>query len=83
MEWFYYLQSIGILLLILSLFPIALHFYKKYTVKNMSESPIKVLAVKPISYKAQILLIEVEGKKFLVGYSDKGFNLLGEIKHDG
>jgi flagellar protein FliO/FliZ len=49
----------------------------------MSESPIKVLAVKPISYKAQILLIEVEGKKFLVGYSDKGFNLLGEIKHDG
>lgn len=82
MEWVYYLQVIGVVLLILSLLPVGAHLYKRYTVKNMTECPIKILAIKPINYKAQLLLIEVEGEKFLIGYSDKGFSLLGEIKHD-
>lgn len=80
MEWLYYLQVIGVVLLILSLFPLGAHFYKKYTVKNMTDNPIKILAVKPINYKAQLLLVEVEGKKILIGYSDKGFSFLGEIR---
>ncbi|WP_038055129.1 flagellar biosynthetic protein FliO [Thermodesulfobacterium hydrogeniphilum] len=82
MDWFYYLQSLGVVLLILSLFPIGLHFYKKYSVKSSSSNYIKILEIKPINYKAQLLLIEVEGKKCLIGYSDKGFSYLGEIKDD-
>lgn len=82
MEWVYYLQVIGVVLLILSLLPLGAHLYKKHTVKNMTDCPIKILAIKPINYKAQLLLVEVEGKRLLIGYSDKGFSPLGEIKHD-
>jgi flagellar protein FliO/FliZ len=41
---------------------------------------IKVLEVKPISFKAQLLLIEVEGKRYLLGLTDKGLTLLTELK---
>ena len=82
MEWLYYLQSLGILLLILSLFPIGLHFYRKYSVKKSTSNLIKILEIRPINYKAQLLLIEVDGKRILIGYSDKGFSYLGEIKND-
>ncbi len=82
MEWLYYLQTLGILLLILSLLPIGVYFYKKYTLKSSSSKYIKILEIKPINYKAQLLLIEVKGKKCLIGYSDKGFSYLGEVKDD-
>mgnify|MGYP001772712201 CR=1 FL=1 len=82
MPWLNYLEAIGILLLILSALPLLAHYYKKYQIKNQSSSLIKVLEVKPLSYKAQLLLIEIEGKKFLIGLTDKGFTNLGEIKND-
>ncbi len=82
MEWFHYLQSLGILLLILSVLPLLAHFYKKYQPKLPSHSSIKVLEIKAIGYKAQLLLIEVEGKRLLIGLSDKNFNFLAEIKGD-
>lgn len=82
MEWLNYLQSLGILLLILSALPILAHLYKRYQTKAPSTSTIKILEIKPIAYKAQLLLIEVEGKKMLVGLSDKGFSFLGELKND-
>ena len=40
------------------------------------------MEIRPINYKAQLLLIEVDGKRILIGYSDKGFSYLGEIKND-
>ncbi|BAU22748.1 hypothetical protein THC_0350 [Caldimicrobium thiodismutans] len=82
MEWLNYLQSLGILLLILSALPVLAHLYKRYQTKVPSSSAIKILEIKPIAYKAQILLIEVEGKKMLIGLSDKGFSFLGEVKND-
>jgi flagellar protein FliO/FliZ len=82
MEWLNYLQSLGILLLILSLLPLVAHLYKKYQIKNTHNSIIKVLEIKPLSYKAQLLLIEIEGKRFLIGLTDKGFSYLGEVKND-
>ncbi len=82
MEWILYLQSLGIVLLILSLFPLGAHFYKKFNVKNPESNHIKILEIKPINYKAQILLIDVQGKKILIGYSDKGLSFLGELKDD-
>jgi flagellar protein FliO/FliZ len=39
-----------------------------------------VLEVKPISFKAQLLLIEVEGKRYLLGLTDKGLTLLTELQ---
>jgi len=82
MEWFSYLQSLGMVLLILSLLPLGAHLYRKYKVKNLSGGEIKIIEVKPITYKAQILLIEVQGKRYLIGLSDKGFTNLGEVKSD-
>ncbi len=82
MEWLAYLQSLGMLLLILSILPIGLHFYRKYKVKNLSGGEIKIIEIKPITYKAQILLIEVQGKRYLIGLSDKGFSKLGELESD-
>jgi flagellar protein FliO/FliZ len=80
MEWIQYLQGLGIILLILSLLPVMAHFYRKYQVKSLIGHRIKVLEVKPISYKAQLLLIEVEGKRYLLGLTDKGLTLLTELK---
>jgi len=82
MEWLNYLQGLGILLLILSSLPVLAHFYRKYQLKGPSGSAIKILEIKPLSYKAQLLLVEIEGKKFLLGLTDKGFSQLGEIKND-
>ncbi len=82
MPWLDYLEAIGILLLILSALPLLAHYYRKYQIKSQSNSTIKVLEIKPLSYKAQLLLIEIEGKKFLLGLTDKGFTHLGEIKND-
>lgn len=80
MEWIQYLQGLGIILLILSLLPVMAHFYRKYQVKSLMGHRIKVLEVKPISYKAQLLLVEVEGKRYLLGLTDKGLTLLTELK---
>ncbi|RKX61408.1 MAG: hypothetical protein DRP29_00465 [Thermodesulfobacteriota bacterium] len=82
MELINYLETLGILLLILSFLPIALYFYKKFNFKHLEGKHIKILEIKPINYKAQILLIEVEGKKYLIGLADKGFSYLGEIRND-
>jgi flagellar protein FliO/FliZ len=82
MDWINYLQSLGIILLILSFLPLGAHFYKKLNVKKFTSDYIKILEIKPINYKAQILLIEVKNRKILLGYSDKGFTYLGEIKDD-
>jgi flagellar protein FliO/FliZ len=82
MQWLGYLEALGIFLLFLSSLPLIAHFYKKISVKNSSTRYIKIIEIKPINYKAQILLIEVEKKKFLIGLSDKGFDYLGEIKDD-
>ena len=82
MEWIHYLQSLGIILLILSFFPLGAHLYKKINVKNPASNHIKILEIKPINYKAQILLIEVDKKRILLGYSEKGFTYLGEVKDD-
>lgn len=82
MEWLNYLQSLGILLLILSALPLLSYLYKKYQTRLPSASQIKILEIKPVAYKAQLLLVEIEGKRFLIGLSDKGFSFLGELKND-
>jgi flagellar protein FliO/FliZ len=82
MEWINYLQSLGILLLILSALPLGAHFYKKINVKKSTSEYIKILEIKPINYKAQLLLVEVGQKKLLIGYSEKGLTSLGEVKDD-
>lgn len=82
MEWLNYLQSLGVLLLILSALPLLSHLYKKYQTKLPGSSQIKILEVKPVAYKAQLMLVEIEGKKMLIGLSDKGFSFLGELKND-
>jgi flagellar protein FliO/FliZ len=80
MEWIQYLQGLGIILLILSLLPVMAHFYRKYQLRGLLSHRIKVLEVKPVSFKAQLLLIEVEGKRYLLGLTDKGLTLLTELK---
>ncbi len=82
MEWLQYLQSLGVILLILSLLPLFVHLYKKYQQGVSGPSHIKILEVKPIGPKAQLLLVEIEGKRLLLGLSDKGLNLLWELKNE-
>lgn len=82
MEWINYLQTLGAFLFILSALPLGVHLYKKLNVQNSSSGYIKILEIKPINYKAQILLIEVNQKKILIGYSEKGFTYLGELKEN-
>ncbi len=82
MPWLNYLEALGILLLILSVLPLLAHFYKKYQIKDQKNSFIKILEIKPLSYKAQLLIIEIEGKRFLIGLTDKGFTNLGELRND-
>jgi len=81
MDWLSYLQGLGIFLFILSLIPLSAQLYKKYQVRENSTSLIKVLEIKPLSYKAQLLLIEIEGKRYLLALTDKGITNLGEINH--
>lgn len=80
MEWLQYLQSLGIILLILSLLPLFSYLYKKYQQGTQGPSHIKILEIRQIGPKAQLLLVEVEGKRLLLGLSDRGFNLLWEMK---
>jgi len=80
MEWIQYLQGLGIILLVLSLLPVIAHLYRKHQFRGMLSHRIKVLEVKPISFKAQLLLIEVEGKRYLLGLTDKGLTLLTELQ---
>ncbi|NPA38934.1 MAG: FliO/MopB family protein [Thermodesulfobacteria bacterium] len=80
MQWLSYLQALGVVLLILSLFPIGLYIYRRTYLKKTAGSKIKIIEVRPINYKAQILLIEVEGRKYLLGCTDKTVNFLTEVK---
>jgi len=63
-------------------FPLGVYLYKKINVKNTASNHIKILEIKSINYKAQILLIEVDKKRILLGYSEKGFTYLGEVKDE-
>lgn len=82
MEWLQYLQSLGIILLLLSLLPLFSYLYRRYQQGLQGPSQIKVLEVKSISPRAQLLLVEIEGKRLLLGLSERGFNLLWELKND-
>jgi len=83
MDWLVYFKVLGIVFLILAGIQIFVYFYKKVRVKNIPEGKkIKILEIKPITYKAQILLIEVQGKKFLIGLTDKGFTKIGEFDEE-
>lgn len=82
MEWLQYLQSLGILLLILSLLPLFSHLYKRYQQGIQGPSHIKILEIRQVGPKGQLLLVEVEGKRLLLGLSERGFNLLLEMKDD-
>jgi len=81
MDWLSYLQGLGIFLFILSFIPLGAQLYKKYQIRENSSSFIKVLEIKPLSYKAQLLLVEIEGKRYLLALTDKGITNLGEINH--
>lgn len=82
MEWINYLQGLGVLFLILSALPLVSYLYGRFQKKSIQSSQIKILEIKPIAYKAQLVLIEIEGRKLLIGLSDKGFSYLGEFKND-
>ncbi|MCS7150206.1 MAG: flagellar biosynthetic protein FliO [Caldimicrobium sp.] len=82
MDWLSYLQSLGIILLILSSLPLISYLNGRLKNKRQQNSHIKILEIKPIAYKAQLLFVEIEGKKLLIGLSDKGFSFLGELKND-
>ncbi|MCS7199009.1 MAG: flagellar biosynthetic protein FliO [Caldimicrobium sp.] len=82
MEWINYIQGLGVLFLILSALPLVSYLYSRFQKKSIQSSQIKILEIKPIAYKAQLMLIEIEGRKLLIGLSDKGFSYLGEFKSD-
>lgn len=55
------------------------HFYRRFQARGWLGNYIKVVEVKPIGFKAQLLLVEVENRRFLLGLSEKGFTLIMEL----
>ncbi len=77
------LKSLSALLIVLALIILAAWAVKRYfpyLQQNIGKGDdIKILAVKALGPKRSIHLIEVEGKKVLVGSSETGVTLLKEF----
>ena len=77
------LKSLGVLLLVLALIILAAWAAKKYLrflpQGGVRSESIKILAVRALGPKRSVHLIEVEGKKVLLGSSEGGVTLLKEL----
>ena len=49
---------------------------------NSSDNPIHILARKPVGYRVNMMLVEVDGKKFLVSHNGDSVHLISEITDD-
>ncbi len=77
------LRSFGSLLLIIALIILAAWAAKKYLPylkqQQGKEEGIKIVAMRALGPKRTVHLIEVEGKKVLIGSTDSGITLLKEF----
>ena len=49
---------------------------------NSSNNPIHILAKKSVGYRVNMMLVEVDGKKFLVSHNGDSVHLISEITDD-
>ena len=49
---------------------------------NSADNPIHILAKKSVGYRVNMMLVEVDGKKFLVSHNGDSVHLISEITDD-
>ncbi|MDZ4785052.1 MAG: flagellar biosynthetic protein FliO [bacterium] len=75
------LRMIEGLVLVAGIFLVGVHLYKKFVLKDKSlpnkfrGRRIKIIERTPISSKASLLLVEIEGKKVLVGVGSENVSI--------
>ncbi len=69
------LEGLGICL---GIFLVGVHFYKRYALKGQAATirRLQVIEKLPVSSKAAVLLIQAEGKKYLIGVGGERISLL-------
>lgn len=71
------IYCLGVLLILLAI---------KHKIKlkntNNPDNPIHILAKKAVGYRVSMMLVEVEGKKFLVSHNGDSVHLISEITDD-
>jgi len=67
-------QGLG---LVIGIFLIGVHVYKKYVIKNepFNSRRIKIIERAPLSNKAALVLAEIEGQRILVGIGAEGITM--------
>ncbi len=83
-----YLEVLGLTLLLCGALVLFFWGIRRFRgVRGDSSQAIKLLALRPLSMKAQLLLVEVEGQKLLLGLGEGGPRLIcrlgkGDAKKD-
>jgi len=77
----YFYTVIFVLFILLMILVTGLHLYKKYILKQPSNStlPIKILSRQNISPKQSVLIVNIEGTKYALGATDHSINLIKEL----
>lgn len=74
-----YFKVLGVTFLLLGSFLLLVYFFKKGRMQAFSkEGAIRIKDVRPLGFKAQLILVEVKDRTLLLGLSEKGINLIRE-----
>jgi len=74
-----YFKVLGVTLLLLGAFLFLIYLFKKAKGPAFSkEGAIRIKEIKPLGFKAQLILVEVKDRTLLLGLSEKGLNLIRE-----
>ncbi len=83
MELNLYLKVIGVTLVLVGVFLVASHFLRRrFGTLSAGGRQIRVKEAKSLGLKAQLLLVKVKDREFLLGLSDKGISVIKEWESD-
>ena len=77
-----YFKVLGGTFLILGIFLLVTYLFKRGRIRASGSGSIQIKEVKPLGFKAQLVLIEVKDRIMLLGLSEKGLNLIWEWKRN-
>ncbi|HCY86432.1 MAG TPA: flagellar biosynthetic protein FliO [Desulfobacteraceae bacterium] len=80
--WFSFLQTFGMLFLVLAFFMVVFYLFRKISGSSMAKggkSLISVLAVHHLAPKEKLVLVAVQDAVFLLGVTPSGINRLATL----
>jgi len=77
-----YFKVLGVTFLLLGGFLLVVYLLKKGRMPASKEGTIQIKEVRPLGFKAQLILLEVKDRTFLLGLSEKGIDLIKEWENE-